>query len=272
MKMEMSYRDKLVLLVVAIIVILVGGFFALVKPKYTKLKEHKATYDTTYAEWSAIQDEINQIKGLQDNIKKVSAKAKDTAKIFVNTAFKSANSTYNSDKTPYELDQYLQPAIDESAIKVNAMDLGGTTAKRIEYFYHTPNVLTYSLLEAADVNGNYAADVAEVLKENIVLSARETADVMAFEVNMTVTGTKENLMVFLQKIADDKNAILVEALDISDYKFWGGLELDEVTKEPLVEDTDGIGTSEMNLTVSFYNAKVLDEPELGPPGRESQSK
>jgi len=126
-----------------------------------------------------------------------------------------------------------------------------------------PNVLTYSLLEAADVNGDYAAEVAEVMKENTVLSARQTADVLTFPVTMTAVGTKENLMTFLDKIADDKNAILVEAVDIADYKFYGGLELDEDTQEPITEDTEGIGTSEMEITVSFFNAKNIDEPKLG---------
>lgn len=263
MKMEMTYRDKLVLIVVAIIVILVGGFFALIKPKYTKLKDSKAAYETVLAEWKVIEAEINAIPDLKSAINKTYGEAKNIGEIFINSAFKTANQNYGGEKTAYELDQYLQPAVDESNIQIKTLDMAGTNVRRIEYFYHMPNVLTYSLLEAADVNGDYAAEVAEVMKENTVLSARQTADVLTFPVTMTAVGTKENLMTFLDKIADDKNAILVEAVDIADYKFYGGLELDEDTQEPITEDTEGIGTSEMEITVSFFNAKNIDEPKLG---------
>ncbi len=262
MKMEMSYRDKMVLLVVGVIVILVGGFFALIKPKYDTLKANEATYKKTQETWTGIEREINAIPTYQAKIDEIYKEANDTAKIFVNTAFESANKNYAHDRTSYELDQYIQPAIDASNVEVTGMELGAVSAQEITYYYHTPNVLTYSLLEAADVNGNYAKEAAEVLKSGIVLETRETAELTTMEMNMSVSGTREALMTFLDKIDSDNNAILVDTVSIQNYEFTDGLELDEYG-DPMPGENLEEGTSNMELTVRFFNAKAIDVPYTG---------
>lgn len=262
MKMEMTYRDKMVLLVVGVIVILVGGFFALIKPKYDAKKENEAAYVKTQETWAGIDREIKAIPTYKTKITEIYEEANDTAKIFINSAFTTANKNYSNDKNSYELDQYIQPALDESNVEVTSMELGPVAAQKIEYYFHTPNVLTYSLLEAADVNNEYAKEAAEVLKSSIVLSTRETADLMTYDVDMTVEGTKESLMKFLEKVDTDNNAILVNTVTIDNYKFTDGLELDEYG-DPMPGENLEEGTSTMAITMRFFNAKEIDQPNLG---------
>lgn len=262
MKMEMSYRDKMVLLIVGVIVILVGGFFALIKPTYDKKVENEAIYKKTQETWEVIDREIKAIPTYQKKIEDIYNEANGTAKIFVNSAFASANKNFNGDRTSYELDQYLQKAMDESNVEVRAMDLGPVEARNMEYYYHVPNVLTYSLLEAADVNGNYAKKAAETLKAGIVLETRETAELMAYDIELTVEGTKENLMAFLEKIQADNNAILVTSTTVENYKFTDGLELDEFG-DPLPGENLEEGTSNVTVIVTFYNATTIDKPNTG---------
>ncbi|MBR4101878.1 MAG: hypothetical protein IKK51_08400 [Oscillospiraceae bacterium] len=262
MKMEMSYRDKMVLLVVGVIVILVGGFFALIKPKYDDMKANKAAYVKTQETWTGIKREIDAIPTYKNKITEIYNESKDTAKIFINTAFTSANADYAHDHTAYELDQYIQPAVDASNVEITSMKLDDVSAQKIEYYYHIPNVLTYSLLEAADVNGNYAKEVAEVLKSGIVLETRETAELQTVDVEMTVNGTKESLMKFLEGIDSDKNAILVNEVAVENYQFTDGLELDEYG-DPMPGENLEEGTSIMLLNIRFFSAKEVDQPNLG---------
>lgn len=262
MKMEMTYRDKMVLLVVGVIVILVGGFFALIKPKYDAKKENEAIYKKTQEVWAGIEREIKTIPTYKNKITEIYNEANNTSKIFVNSAFTSANANYSNDKTSYELDQYIQPAIDASNVEVTGMELGPVTAETINYYFHTPNVLTYSLLEAADVNGDYAKEAGEVLKSSIVLSTRETAELMTYDVEMEVTGTKASLMSFLDKMDAEKNAILVNEVAVENYKFTDGLELDEYG-DPMPGENLEEGTSNMVVNVKFFNAKQIDQPNLG---------
>ncbi len=265
MKMEMSYRDKVILIVLLILLVLVGGFFALIKPKYEKWQSDKKIYADTEIEWNGIDQKLTAIPTLQKNIKEKCSEYKKTAQVFVNDAFKSANETYTNEKTSYEIDQYLQPVIDECSLEVTDMTLADVTSETINYYFYEPNVVTYSLLEAADINGDYNADLAEVMKESIVLTERVVGDVMCQNVELTVNTTKENLMLFLDKMGEEKNAVLVNNVNINNYEFTDGLEVTQTGPDgqPVTVIRDGEGTSIVNITIGFYNAKPIDEPNVG---------
>lgn len=291
---EMSNRDKLIIIIITIIAVLVAGFFALIRPKYKALVNDTATLVATQAEWDGIEAKLNAIPGLKDNITEIYNDSSKTAKIFVNEAFADVNKTYSTEKVNAAIDEHIQSAIDESNLKVSSFSISGAASSSISYIYYTPNIVTYSLLEAADVNGNYAEEITEKLRTATTLNERTVAEVMTNSVAMSVTGKKEDLMTFLDKIKDDKNAILVQSVDISDYTFSGGLEEEEVQQQPQVveqvepqlddegnpievetqaateaprsnndEVAPGEGTSEMSIVVTFYNAKPIDKPDLG---------
>ncbi len=266
MKMEMSYRDKVILIVLFILIILVGGFFALIKPKYEKWQDNTDKYETTKTEWDGIEQKLKAIEPLKKGITETYEEAKKTAKIFENTAFVTANKTYCNEKTSYEIDQYLQPAIDAAELEVTSMGISNVAAKTMNYYYYTPNVLTYSLLEAADINGNYAQDIAELLYDSIVLSERETVEVMGETIELNVQCTKAQLMTFLEAIDSDNNAVLIESVSIADYQFLGGLETEQVGPDgqPVINtNPNAEGTSSVTIVITFYNAKAIDQPELG---------
>ena len=275
MMREMSYRDKMIILIISVIIILAVGFFALVRPKYNALVEDRDTYETTKTEWEGLEAKINQIPVLKDEITKSYNDSKKTAEMFVNEAFQSVNDTFDNVQANLILDQYIQPAVDESELKVTDFTMGGVGAEELNYYYYTPDVVTYSLLESADVNGNYAKEVTDLLKVSNALSEQETAEVMTNTINLTVTGKKENLMTFLTKITEDENAVRVTAVSIEDYTFGAGQtqtiteqqtdaegNVTTVTRE-VPAAADGQGESQMDISMTFYNAKPIEQPVLG---------
>ena len=294
MMREMSYRDKMILLIISVIIILAVGFFALIRPKYNTLVADRAIYQTTKEQADGVQAKLDQIEPLKSEITADYNSAKEIAEMFVNEAFEPVNDTFDNTKSNYIMDQYVQSIIDESELKVATFNLGGVSSESLEYYYYTPDVLTYSLLESADVNGNYAEEVTELLKQSSVLGERETAEVMTNTLTLSVTGTKENLMTFLAKINGEEgaevagsgedgfgkdiadNAVRVTSISISDYTFGAG-QTEEVQVQtgvdeagnPVMEtqtrqvNSDGNGESEMTINVTFYNAKPIDQPELG---------
>ena len=48
--MKLNYRDKVILAVVLALIVLIGGFFGLIKPKSNEIKENKATLAARQAE------------------------------------------------------------------------------------------------------------------------------------------------------------------------------------------------------------------------------
>ena len=268
---EMSYRDTMIVLIMSVIIILAVGFFALVRPKYNTLVADKATYETTKEEWEGIDTKLQQIPTLQSGITSEADEAKKTAEIFVNEAFATGNETYDNYKTNLEISQHMQPFIDDSELAVTEAEISGVTAEELAYYYYEPDVLTYSLLEKADVNGNYAKEVSGVLQEQNYLEEREVAEVLEDTITFTVTGKKENLMTFLTKMKEEeKNAVNITALEINDYTFGKGNK--EVVTEQQTDaegnvttvqrEVDGEEISEMTIGLTFYNATPIDEPDV----------
>jgi flagellar basal body-associated protein FliL len=265
MEMKMNSRDKMILMIIGIIVVLVAGFFALIKPTWNSLVADQETYQSTKTEWDGIDQKLQAIPTLQTNIKKTSDEAKSTGEMFINTAYTTANKDFTTDKNSLELDQYMQDMIDASSLQIQDLTVASTNAKSVTYYYYTPNVLTYSLLEAADVNGNYAETVSKTLQESTLLAARETVDMMCTEVTINAVATKESLMAFLEAIKNDSNAILVTDVEISNYAFTDGTTTettDAAGNVVTVTDPNAVGTSNVSLTIGFYNAKEIDEPDL----------
>lgn len=273
MMREMSYRDKMILVIITAIIILAVGFFGLIRPKYNTLVTDRDTCEATKVEWEGIEEKLNEIPVLQTAIKTEADEAEKVAELFVNEAFQTVNDTFDNLKANYILDQYVQPMIDESELEISSFTIGGISSQNLNYYYYTPNVLTYSLLESADINRNYEKQVSDLLKQSNYLKEKATAQVMTNTIDLNVTGTKENLMAFLDKVIEDENAMLVTSVNISDYKFGAGQTRTEnvettdeegnvttTTREVAVE---GNGESTMALSLTFYNAMPIDEPNVG---------
>ena len=82
--MKLTYRDRIILLVALTVLILVGGFFALIKPKLSDIKTSKAERTKVNKEWNEKQEIIAKIKPLQNAINDVYDEATDLANDFVN--------------------------------------------------------------------------------------------------------------------------------------------------------------------------------------------
>jgi len=296
MMREMSYRDKMILLIISVIIILAVGFFALIRPKYNTLVADRAIYEETKTEWEGIDAKLQQIPVLKEGITAEYKDSREIAEMFINEAFQPVNETFDNTNANYILEKYVRPIVDESELKVETIGMSGISSKTLDYYYQTPDVLTYSLLESADINGKYAQQVTDLLKTSSTLSERDTAEVMANTVTLKVTGKKENLMTFLDKfnaeegatvegatgegeegfgkdIAD--NAVRITSISIEDYTFGEG-QTQTITEQQVAEDgtvtqvtrdvpaaADGQGESSIDLSITFYNAMPIDEPVLG---------
>ena len=159
--MKLNYRDSMILLGVLSVAIILIGVFLFIKPKIKEIKTDKETLAAEQANWDAIQVKLDEIGPLQDAIKEGHAKATQLAGDFVDVS--------KVDQT-FELDQFMQPYVDECQLEASVVDLASTATKTLPYYYFTPSVITSSMFDAADINGNYAANIAESQTESNALS------------------------------------------------------------------------------------------------------
>ncbi len=240
--MKLSYRDKMLLLGVAALAIIALGIFLLIKPKIAEIKEDNKTLSDVKADWKEKDDKIQQIPGLQEDITNTYKESKKLSDYFQDLS---------AVETQYKLDEFMQPYLDECNIEVTSIDLGAPAVSEIGYYYFTPSVVTSSMFDAADVNGNYAAVVNAAKAESNALSERTKESVVRTQYGVAAKGEKEDIWAFMEKINNLDTTIIIDSVNISDYTFG-----EEARKEdPSVEET-----SEVTFVISIYSVFPMDEP------------
>lgn len=238
--MKMSYRDRMILLIVIVIALILVGIFLIVKPTTTKISENKATLSTVEAEQDRINGIIEQIPKLEEAIKSEYNESKTFAENFTDS------------RATYEADQFIQEYFNNNSVKIVNLTANESVAEPIEFYSYAPNVVTYPLLEAADLNGDIAIETAEKLKTSTVLTGLEAQEVEMYSLEIQFNGKKDNIFKLIDDLKSvDKNIIITD-LSIDDYTF--GENATEASEK---------GFSNGTMIVKFYVLETISEPNLG---------
>ena len=281
--MKFGYRDRIILLVVCVIIIFAVGIVVFIKPKYQDLQKDKKDRDKAKQDWSVQLEKFTQINDRQDKIEKNFDKATDVA----------LNFTDEMDSVA--LDNFLREtfANTEQHVKDGVQLNGGLAVSDegtagLSYYFYTPSAVTYPLYEAADMDGSLAKALAEKRKESDILSARPAQTVGGSVATFVVKINREDAFKLIDAVHDyavkHKDAMIINSVTISDYKFRGGLELDEegnvvkpntpAAQQPAegeggqtaqnAEDNEPKGTSDVTIAYTVYYMQEPKKPDLGP--------
>lgn len=238
--MKMSYRDRMILLIVIVIALILVGIFLIVKPTTTKITENKATLSTVEAEQDRINGIIEQIPKLEEAIKSEYNESKTFAENFTER------------RATYEAEQFIQEYFNNNSVKMVSLTANESVAEPIEFYSYAPNVVTYPLLEAADLNGDIAIETAEKLKTSTVLTGLEAQEVEMYSLEIQFNGKKDNILKLIDDLKSvDKNIIITD-LSIDDYTFGEN-----------ATETSEKGFSNGTMIVKFYVLETISEPNLG---------
>ena len=220
--MKLSYRDRIILIFAIVIVILGIGIFVFIKPKYEKMKKNKADLKVAQEDWNTKLLEFDRIPVRQGVINDTYAEGLKISEGFTN------------EMTSVEMDEFLQQFfnIDQFVTdKVDAkkdMSVSNEKATTIGYYYYTPNIVTYPLYEAADLDGSIQKAVEEKLHDVRILAARKAQTVSDGEESFTVLLKRENLMSFLDELEkyarEHSDAMLITSVKLEDCNFHEDLE------------------------------------------------
>ncbi len=248
--MKLNYRDKAILLIFLSVLVVVAGIFGLIKPKFEEIDKHEKELSAVKAEWAQIETKINEIKPLQDAINESYNESSELADDFVDSSLISST---------YKLDQFMQPHVDacnneeeELKFRAKSVEVGSMSTTTLSYYYFKPSVLTSSMFDAADINGNYQAAIDEQMTESNALSERTAETVIKTQYGLNAEANKAGTWAFMDKINSLDTAILIESVNISDYAFGAGEE-----PEPGEEQKD---TSQVTFVISLYSVFEMDEP------------
>ena len=280
--MKLSYRERIILIVAIILVILGIGIFVFIKPKYEKMTKNKEKYEKIKQEWDTQLAKFDDIPVRQKLVRDGYQKGLDISKHFTD------------EMTSVEMDELLQSYMNtEEFIKNEAsakssMSVTDEKANSISYFFYTPNVVTYPLYEAADLDGSLAKEASEKLFEANTLKARRSQTISGGEESFTVRIKYDDLMTFLDKIVSEAgsrdDAMLITSVKLKDAAFNDGTpgKDEEVTENAETDDEgnpiqqqnndddekkkDTIKRGYTDVTVTYKALYIQEprEPEVGP--------
>lgn len=251
--MKLTYRDRIILLVLIAAVILIGGFFGLIKPRYNDIKENKQALTAAEEEWNGLDAKIQQIPGMKDKITEI-----------YNASTKLSDDFQKEYKETEDLDKYMQKIVDECKLKISNLEVGAAGDTTLEYYYYTPVIPTTAIFDLADINGNYAKEVNKKLEESNALSQRTAENLLMQQYGISFKSTQENLWKFMDEI-DKEKSMVIESVNIADTDFGVNPETGELI-EGVETQTDStgktVGVSQVTLIVDIYSVYELDKPVL----------
>lgn len=244
--MKLNYRDKIILLVFVMLVIIIVFVAWPIKGTKDKIKVNEQTFASVSKVKEDYERRIAQIPVLEGRITKVYEEAAPLSDIFIEPM------------ESYKRDQYMQKFFDENKAEVvGSYSVPLSESTKLEYASYTPHVVVYPILEAAEMNaeGSLFMEIdenrAKALGRALDIKTIEAQDVESSQVVTSVKVKKEDLMKFLDAVKNASTGIRITQLSVADYTFG------KIEKEP---DPENIDYALVTLTINFYSMQKVQEP------------
>lgn len=241
MSMKLSYRDKVIIIIVAVIVVLGVGIFCFIKPQVENLKIAEDRLASKQAEKDQVDAKIGTLesleKTLEDNIKAI----EEDQKQFISE---------REIPETYQINQYIKEKLAESDVQIKGMTLNALAPTTIDAYFYNKLALAYPM----KIN----ADIANKLPEEVMNAYNNSYP--AAPAGTTIAGTILNVeyecdepdQVFeaIQAIADNEENIYLLTAS-ADFK----------AAEEAPTDAEGAAVNG-SLTIMIYEIYPLDPEDL----------
>ncbi len=206
MNLKLSYRDKVIFIVVMVILVLVAGFFLLIKPKFEKVEAAKATLEAKQQEKTDIDTKIGTLPDIIDSLKETAKEIGEKQEIFLDEGH------------PYVNETYIREILKEQNVDIVNMNTSYTTASAINWYSVLPaNILTYDNKMSADLYNELPQEVYD--QYNGVPHPSYPGTIVGVT-NMTVTFKSDLLLQdaynVMDRFAEDEKTIILNNISTGD--------------------------------------------------------
>lgn len=270
--MKLTYRDKVILAIVLAIAIFVAGFFGLIKPKTTEIKDNVATLETLEKEKTEIERKIKRIGKVTDQIDESYLKGEENRAVFVDVdLIGSTNSLTGGTK---KLDEYMYDYAEKAHVKITELKADPTTASALNYYYKPYVEIAGALRESADINGSIQQEIAKESEDSNYIASRGVENIMSTRYGVTIEGKKKEIWDYLAKIEGIDNAVIVTSVSLSkaeeqeeDEKATPATpdgqtpQQDTSTSSDQPENWDDDTVLEASIVIQLYSVYQMEEPD-----------
>jgi hypothetical protein len=238
--MKLSYRDKVIIIVVAVLVVLGVGIFCFAKPKYESLQVSKERLTAKENEKSQVEAKMDTLEGLKQQLENNIGSIVEDQEQFLSE--KEYGDTYQISKYLMEM---LSPISDFNITGVTMDPLASTS---LDAYYYNKNAISYPLKVNGDIANKlppevgYATDGSWPSAPDGVAVAGTVVDV-AYECNEST-----DVLDAIQLIADnDKNIYLLT---------FSGDYTEDPNADPTTPQFSG------DLTIAVYEIYPMDPEDI----------
>lgn len=229
---KLSYRDRIIILIVLIIMILVIGFMFLIKPKLEDISIAEESYSNAQSQWEELENKINQVDTIKERVQKKYNESVELGNLFVDL------------KRAYNLEKFIKDYFNKNGVYIN------TNAS-----YSDPSVITlspYSLnYEALDYSIGQSADLNtskdESKPEDSESEKIQDQSLPCGTVTIDYYATRAGLLQFMQDIKDSCKTIEIKSVTIGNNSYSS--------------ESSAILTGDM--TINVYYAEMISDIDIG---------
>jgi len=250
--MKLSYREKIGLLIVvclAMIIVFIAAPIRLIK---ANIKDHKEEKQTVQTEYNDVKDKIAEIPKIEKNIESAYEASKGLSADFTEHRENIAISKYIEEL--FNKDPYIKGGKPQLEV-INKLEIKDATNDEIPFFYYTPNVVLYPIVEKADTNGTLLKDTDSALYEKSVkavfMEELEAQEIEVRKVTVPVKCAKEALMALEDELRKNETGVRLTKVNLEDYTF--GAE---------AEKPEDKGFSEGELELTFWTMQQIQKPDF----------
>lgn len=193
--MKLTYRDKVVLITLVVILVWVLGVMFFIKPKFEDLDKANKDYDTAVTELENKKALIKADEGLEDRVKEAYQESIKVAENFYDKM--------TSDEVSTQMDNLL----DEDGITNDSLSISQYSQATLSYIDAVPVQLETDVDRLAQQSAELGKTASEDVQE--VTADTESVKVPAYTVSFGYSCTLEQLQSFLDKLLTRNEKSLV---------------------------------------------------------------
>lgn len=235
MNMKLSYRDKVIFIVVIVLIILVAGFFLLIQPKFKEIETAKYKLEETQKKKEEIQTKIDTLPSIIEQIKAVADEIGEKQEIFM------------PEQDPYLNEIYIREALTKEGLVIREMDTTYATAGEINWYsVRSKNLLAYGNKISADLYNELPQEVYDLYNkvpketyDNTIIGVTVVKAKFAGGLDPIAEANKA-----LDRIARDEKTIILNTISTS------------------TEDINGEDGAEVEAVITVYSIYPLNVEQV----------
>jgi cell division protein FtsL len=241
MNMKLSYRDKVIFIVVIVIIVLIAGYFIFIKAKITESQDTKNNLELKQMEQQEVDDKIATLSDLESQLKSSVKEVDD------------AQSPFMDEQETYQADQYIYELLKDTGAEFKSMELTGEAAGSLSEYFYIRNSVAYDLKINADLSGDslpqevYDAyyGTAPTAADDVTVAVEEVTVIMSVECDDEGVPDWDILYQIMDNISNDEKTLYIQLFSAANATVEGA------------EDGEAV-TSEVQLVVDVFSVQHMD--------------